>query len=101
MPAKTDELPAMEGEGVSAKRIKAIDDAADDWRSAVAKRQNLLEKAVELRDAVVALMHKHGVTKYRYNVDDETTKLLVLVGSEKLKLEKESSEESVETTEAD
>jgi hypothetical protein len=101
MPAKTDELPAMEGEGVSEKRIKAIDDAADDWRSALAKRQNLLEKEVELRDAVVALMHKHGVTKYRYNVDDDTTKLLVLVGSEKLKLEKESSEESVETTEAD
>jgi hypothetical protein len=99
--AKTEDLNGMTGEGVSPKRIKAIDDATDEWRAAVTKRQNLLEKEVELRDAVVALMHKHGVTKYRYNVDDDTTKLLVLVGSEKLKLAKEESEEDVEEQEAD
>ena len=42
--AKTDDLPGVEGEGVSPKRIKRLDNAVALWRANVAGRQELTDK---------------------------------------------------------
>ena len=96
MAAKTEELPGVEGEGVTPKKIKALDTAIDDWRAIVQKRMDLTEKEVEASQRVTDLMHKHGLTAYPYWVDDETQKLVVLEGKEKLKLKKAESAEAAE-----
>lgn len=85
--AKTDELP-IEGEGVSTKKIKALDVAIDDWRDAVEKRMALTKKEVEAGAKVRDLMHKHNVTAYPYTDSGDVEKLVILEGKENLKLKK-------------
>ena len=95
--AKTEEIPGMTGEGVSPKKIKALDNAIADWRSIVEDRMNLTEREVSAAAKVTELLHKHNLTSYPYWVDDETQKLVVLEGKEKLKLKKAESAEASET----
>ena len=64
---KTKELPGMTGAGVEDKRIKAIDDAYEDWDDAKEKRMTLTEREIETRDKLVQVMQSHGVSKYRYD----------------------------------
>ncbi len=63
----TPDLPGVEGEGVSEKRIKAIDDAADEYVDARDKRMTLGEKESECREKVLLLMKRHNLTTYRYD----------------------------------
>lgn len=100
--AKTEELSGMEGEGVTPKKIKSLDTAIEEWRGFVEKRMALTEKECEASQKVTDLMHKHQITSYPYWVDDETQKLVVLEGKEKLKLKKADSKDepdAQETTE--
>ena len=98
--AKTEELPGVEGEGVSTKKIAALEKAIGDWRDIVARRTELTAEEVEASNKVTALMHKHNLTAYPYWVDDDTRKLVVLEGKEKLKLKKaEETETSPENEE--
>jgi hypothetical protein len=84
--ARTEELPGVEGEGVSPKRIKKLDNAVAQWRASVAARQELTEKEVESRDKVLAMMHAEGITQYHYYDEDDEKKLLIIEGTEKVKL---------------
>ena len=100
--AKTEELQGIEGEGVGpVKKIKSLDTAIDEWRSIVEKRMKLTESEVEASQKVTDLMHKHNLTAYPYWVDDETQKLVVLEGKEKLKLKKADASDSNEPSETD
>jgi hypothetical protein len=85
---RTEELQGIEGEGVAPKRIKRLDNAVEKWRSIVADRQALTEKEVEARDKCVEIMHQEGLKTYRYWDSDDDQKDLVLIGAEKLKLQK-------------
>ena len=100
MPEKTNEFP-LEGEGVSPKKIKALDTAIDDWRSAVEKRMALVEKEIEAGAKVVELMHKHDVTAYPYYDGDDNRKICRLTSKEKLKLEKDKGESEVDAEDSD
>ena len=86
--AKTDEIPGIEGEGVSPKKIKKLDNAIEKWRSFVGQRMAVLESEIEARNNVVAIMHAENLTKYPYWEDDETQKVVILDTTEKLKLKK-------------
>jgi hypothetical protein len=83
---KVEDLPGIEGEGVSPKRIKRLDNAVATWRANVAARQELTEKEVESREKVLTIMHAENVTRYHYYDEDDVKKLLILEGSEKVKL---------------
>ena len=84
--ARTEELPGVEGEGVSPKRIKKLDNAVAQWRATVAARQELIDKEGESRDKVLLIMRQEGVTQYHYYDEDDEEKLLVIEGTEKVKL---------------
>jgi hypothetical protein len=66
---KQKELP-----GIERQKVKAIEDAADDYVAVRDKRMALTEKEVEAREVLLALMDKHGLTNYRY--DDQIISVL-------------------------
>ena len=83
---KQDDMPGIEGPGVAPKRIKKLDNAVAQWRATVAARQELTEKECESRDKVLAMMHAEGITQYHYYDEDDKKKLLIIEGTEKVKL---------------
>ena len=97
MAAKTEELPGVEGEGVSVKKIKRLDNAITAWRGFVEERMALTESEVAARDKVVSIMHEEGITKYPYWASDDEQKLVVLDKTEKLKLKNAASAEADES----
>lgn len=86
--AKTEELPAMEGEGVAPKKIKKLDNAIALWRSIVEQRMTLTENEVLARQKVQDIMEAEKLTKYAYWVSDEEQKDVVLDETVKVKLTK-------------
>lgn len=64
--AKQDDLPEMEGEGVSQPRIKELDIAADKYVDVRDKRMAWTEKEVAARTDLVQKMLAHNQTVYRY-----------------------------------
>lgn len=96
MANRTEELPGVEGEGVSPKKIKRLDNAINAWRSYMTERMDVLEKEVEARNKVVSIMHEEGVTSYPYWVTDDEKKMVVLDSTEKLKLKKAEDAEELE-----
>lgn len=99
--AKTEEFPNIQGKGVSLIRIKRLDNAVEAWRAIVADRQTQTEKEVKARDKCVDIMHQEGLQSYRYWEDDDNAKDLVLVGAEKLKLQKIKESEAAGDTDID
>jgi hypothetical protein len=99
--AKTEELSGMEGEGVTPKKIKRLENAIEKWRGYVTQRMAVLESEVEARDNVIAIMHAENLTKYPYWIDDEVQKVLVLDSTEKLKLKKPEASEDADDGEGD
>lgn len=97
---KTEELPGVEGEGVTTKKIASLEKAIGEWRDIVTRRMELTAEEVKAATKVTELMHKHEVTVYPYWVDDETRKLVVLEGKEKLRLKK-AEESATNPTEGD
>jgi hypothetical protein len=59
MPKNQDDLSGMDGPGVSAVRIKEVDDAAEDYLTERDKRMRQTPKEVEAKKKFVALLHKH------------------------------------------
>jgi hypothetical protein len=87
--ARNEELPGVEGEGVSPqKTIKSIEDALADLVSAREKRMSWAEKEGAASTVLIALFHKHNITRY---VFDE--KPYVLVDIEKVKVERKPKED--------
>lgn len=88
MAGKTEELPGVEGEGVSPKKIRALDTAIDAWRDLVEKRMALTKREVEARDKVIELMHKNALELYIYQTGDDEQKKVILDSKEKLSLKR-------------
>ena len=80
--AKTDDLPGVEGEGVSRKKIKSVEVAADNYCDIRDRRMSLTEKEVEARTVLISKMKEHGLSEYVY--DDH--KVVLLPGVEKVKV---------------
>ena len=93
MAAKTEELPGVEGEGVSVKKIKRLDNAIATWRDNVTNRMSWTEKEVASRDKVMVIMHEEGVRKYPYSESDDEQKIVELDMSEKLKFKNAATPE--------
>lgn len=81
----TDELPGVEGPGVSPKKIKRLDNAIANWRENVTNRMALTEKEVASRGKVMLIMNEEGVAKYTYQESDDEQKIVELDKTEKLK----------------
>jgi len=60
MPNRTEELPGVEGVGVSPKRIPEVEAAADAYVIARDKRQALTTKEVEAKERLSEVLHKHA-----------------------------------------
>ena len=82
MAKKQEELPGVEGEGVSPVKIKEIEVAADNYVEVRDKRMKLTEKEIASRDVVVSLMKKHNISKYVY--DDH--QIVLEHGADKVKV---------------
>jgi hypothetical protein len=86
---KQNELPAIEGPGVSPpRRIKAIDTAADVYVAARDARMTALQEEIKRRDRLLELMQDHKLTTYRF--DDEEVE--VLPGKTKVKVRRISED---------
>jgi len=87
------DLP-IEGEGVSRKQIKALEDAIDEWNSVKERRMKLTETEVEKKSAVLALMHKHELKEYFFGEDaDRKVVLKDMVKVERIKTLEDEDEE--------
>ncbi len=86
--AQNEELPGVEGEGVSAKKIKAVDAAFDELLGARANRMKWGGKEKDAQASLIALMEKHNLTVYMY--DDRA---YVLADIKKVKLKPKDEEE--------
>lgn len=60
--AKQKELPGMED-----RRIADLDQAALDYAEGRDERMEMTKKEVELKTALIGLMHKHSKKTYTYN----------------------------------
>lgn len=92
MAPKQDDIPGVEGEGVSLKKIRRLDDAIDAWREAVEKRMKLSLTEIEKRDRVLTIMHEEGLSRYRWT-DDRNVVLKDGVKVEKIKTAKNGDED--------
>jgi len=82
MGKKQEELPAMEGPGVSRPKIKEIEVAADKYVEVRDKRMALTEKEITARTGLIQAMADHKVTEYVY--DDQ--KVVLVHGVDKVKV---------------
>lgn len=65
---RNEDLPGVEGEGVSAqKTIKAVDEAFEELIAQRTKRMNAGEKEGEASAKLVALFHKHNLKVYTFD----------------------------------
>jgi hypothetical protein len=94
MAEKNVDLPGVEGEGVSPKKVKAIDEAFDELISAREKRMAYGEKEGEASATLVSLFHKHKIRCYVF--DDKKYKLSAI---EKVKVAREEKEVEAESEE--
>lgn len=81
---KQGDLPAIEGEGVAPKRIKALEVAADNYVDRRDTRMKLTEEEVAARSKLAELMKQHNLTIYRFG--DEQVE--VKPGKDKVKVRK-------------
>lgn len=88
MPRQNQELPGVEGEGVSPVQIKAVDEAMENLLAARSKRMKFAEQEKESQAALVAMFHKHDLTCYTY---DDT--VYELVDIEKIKRAKKEGDD--------
>lgn len=79
MPEKGQYLPGVEGEGVSLRKIKAVDEAFDELIGHRERRMKAGQKESDASAVLTALFHKHNLRSYTY---DETK--YVLKGKEKI-----------------
>jgi len=97
MPNRTEDLPGVEGVGVSPKRIPAVETAADAYAKARDRRMAMTEKEVEAKEELSRVMHEHaeeigkhpetGELKYVYNGGDKDRRVVTLTPTdEKLKV---------------
>jgi hypothetical protein len=86
------DLPAMEGPGVAAPRISAIDRLADEYTEIRDQRMALTPQEVVAKRNLIAALHKHadklgvqpdGAIVYRY----DTVQITLIPGKEKLKVQ--------------
>ena len=81
---QTDDFAGLEGEGVTRKKIKRLEDAIGDWDDAKEKRMKLTEKEVETKVRVVEIMAAEGLRSYQYT-DDRKVVLKDMLKVEKIK----------------
>jgi hypothetical protein len=68
MPPQPEDLPGVEGEGVSQqKRIKAVEEAFGDLLAHRAKRMKAGENEQASSAVLTALFHKHNLKHYFYD----------------------------------
>jgi hypothetical protein len=67
--------------GVSPKKIVALDNAIEKWRSIVEKRMLLTKDEVAARDRVLEVMHEKGVTVYLYHDPQDADKEVRIVAA--------------------
>jgi rare lipoprotein A (peptidoglycan hydrolase) len=88
---KTSDLPGMKGPGVAPVRIKAVDDAAEEYVKIRDRRMGLTKKEVQAKQNLIDLLHKNaekigaddeGIMRYEY--DDVVVELSP--GKEQLKV---------------
>lgn len=89
--ARIEDLPGVEGEGVSPVKIKAVDTAFDELIGARSKRMSWGEKEGEASAALVTLFHKHNLKVYVFDDKNYTLKQI-----EKIKLAPKEEEENGE-----
>jgi len=88
--ARNEELPGVEGEGVSPVSIKAVDNAFDELIGHRTRRMNAAEKESASSAVLVALFHKHNLKVYTY---DEKKYTLATIEKIKLKPKDEDNGE--------
>jgi hypothetical protein len=106
--AKTQELPGVEGPGVSPVSITEIEDLADKYADARDKRMKLTTKEVEAKTNLLAALHAHekeigkdgeGAIRYVYNGGEKDRRVIVLKPSdEKLTVKDVEAFEEVNVT---
>lgn len=103
MAKKTADLPLGDAAGVTPKKIQAIEKACAKWRKIVQDKNDLKESEKEAKEEVIAQMHAAGVSVYRYYIDDDHLKHLVIKVNETVKLvePKDGSDDSDEEDEKD
>lgn len=93
---KTSDLPGITGKGVAPVRIKAVDDAAEEYVKVRDRRMGLTKKEVQAKQTLIDLLHKNsekigadeeGIMRYEY--DDVVVELSP--GKETLKVRTASS----------
>jgi hypothetical protein len=57
--AKQEDLPGVDGPGVGAVRIQAVDEAACEYVKWRDKRMDLTKKEVDAKKALIAVMHEN------------------------------------------
>lgn len=89
--AKTSDLPGITGKGVAPIRIKAVDDAAEEYVKIRDRRMGLTKKEVQAKTNLIDIIHKNaekigaddeGIMRYEY--DDVVVELSP--GKEQLKV---------------
>ena len=90
--AKQSEIP-----GTERPKVKELDDAAESYVDARDKRMKLTEKEKVAKDALIAVMKKHGHNVYR----DESASLVVTLvpGKDGVKVSDAADEADVEEVE--
>jgi hypothetical protein len=106
--AKTQELPGVEGPGVSPVSIPEIEKLADAYVDARDKRVKLTTKEVEAKTNLLAALHAHekeigktadGEIRYVYNGGDKDRRVILLKPSdEKLRVKDVEAFEEVNVT---
>jgi rare lipoprotein A (peptidoglycan hydrolase) len=88
---KTSDLPGISGTGVAPVRIKAVDDAAEEYVKVRDRRMGLTKKEVQAKQNLIDIIHKNaekigadneGIMRYEY--DDVVVELSP--GKEQLKV---------------
>ncbi len=69
--AKKKRQEQLEVPGTERKRIPAIDDIGAKLRECRTERMSLQIEEAELQEEMLAAMDEHGVTSYKFSVDDE------------------------------
>lgn len=81
---QTEDLPGVEGEGVSGKKLKSVDEALAKLLNAREKRRDWGEKEAEAQATLVALFHKHEIKVYYFG--DTDRRYALTGGKEKIKV---------------
>lgn len=89
--ARTSDLPGITGKGVAPKRIRAVDEKAEDYVKVRDRRMALTKKEIQAKNELIDILHKNatdigaddeGIMRYEY--DDVVVELSP--GKEQLKV---------------